>query len=446
MRKIRVQGLVKHANRVRDELSGPLSHERRDVLQKRVRNTLRQIDDIVKQADATVDSLAAPSRKAYRFLSNLDFDTIDCSDTAPANNRPVGSVSFRGLRSFLQGILEQWPLALKEERLQELYQHLCSSSEHLEKLIDNDSILPEQLTRETREIRGWLAYFARREHFDGYVTALRTATSCFVDAVRILPKLPNEVTIYFRPMRGLYRMRKYRNLLLVQLPTPMVSFGGDTFESLAGLALHRNGQKQTIVEAMLDEPYQSVFCELELLAGVTENSKGVWHDLAKSFERVNAAYFNNSLARPRLVWSPVFTSRKFGHYDQAHDTVMISATLDKNDVPELAFDFIMYHELLHKKLGVVWINGRKSAHSAEFQREEQRYLDYDKAQIVLKKLAGGSSRRRIAISNKAPRKQTISRVEHKAAKTSRILTSQRIARNAHCPCGSGRKYKKCCGR
>jgi len=446
MNTIRIKGLVKTASHVRQELSGSLSHERRDMLQKRVRNTLRQIDDIVNQADATVDSLAAPSLKAYRFLSNLDFDAIDCSDTAPANNRPVGSISFRGLRRSLQWILEQWPLALKEERLQEVYQHLLSRSEHLEKLIDDDSISPEQLTRETREIRGWLAYFAQREHFDNYVAALRTATSCFVDAARSLPNLPNEVTIYFRPMRGLYRMRKYRNLLMVQLPTPMVSFGRNTFEALAGLALHKNGQKQTIMEAMLDESYQSVFCELELLAGVTDNSKGVWHDLAKSFERVNAAYFNNSLVRPRFLWSTVFTSRKFGHYDQAHDTVMISASLDRNDVPELAVDFIMYHELLHKKLGVVWTNGRKFAHSADFSREERQYLDYDKAQIVLKKLAGGSPERHVIVSDKAPRKQTTPRIEHKVAKTSRILPSQRIARNAPCPCGSGRKYKKCCGR
>ena len=305
----------------------------------------------------------------------------------------VGRVSLRGLRRSLQWILDQWPLALKEERLQDVYQHIRSGSEHLEKLIDNDSISPEQVTCETREIRGWLAYFAQQDHFDDYVAALRMATSCFVDAVRSLPELPNEVTIYFRPMRGIYRMRKYRNLLLVQLPTPMVSFGSDTFETLAGLALHKNGQKQTIMEAMLDESYQSVFCELELLAGVTDNSKGVWHDLTKSFERVNTTYFNGSLARPRLLWSSVFTSRKLGHYDQAHNTVMISASLDRNDVPELAVDFIMYHELLHKKLGVVWTNGRKSAHSADFSREERRYLDYDKAQVVLKKLTGGSLRR-----------------------------------------------------
>jgi hypothetical protein len=446
MRKIRIRGLVKHANRTRDELSRPLSHERLVMLQKRVKNALQQIDDIVKQENATVDSLAVPSLKAYRFLSNLDFDAIDCSDTAPDNNCPVGSVSFRGLRSSLQGILDQWPLALKEERLQEVYQHLRSSSEHLEKLIDNDSISPEQLTRQTREIRGWLAYFAQRDHFDDYVTAFRTATSCFVEAARGLPKLPNEVTIYFRPMRGLYRMRKYRNLLLVQLPTPMISFDRNTFEVLAGLALYNNGQKQTIMDAMLGDPYQSVFCELELLAGVTDNSIGIWHDLAKSYERVNVAYFSSSLARPRLIWSPVFTSRKFGHYDQAHDTVMISATLDRNDVPELAVDFIMYHELLHKKLGVVWANGRKSAHSADFSREERRFLDYDKAQIVLKKLAGDSRERHAIVSDNVSRKQITPGIEHKVTKTSRIPPSQRVARNAPCPCGSGRKYKKCCGK
>jgi len=387
MKRIRIQGLVKLANRIRDELSGPLSGERKAVLQKRVRNALQQIDEILKRESATVNTLPAPSRKAYMFLSTLDFDAINCSSSPSDGSSPVGSVSFRGLRRSLQGILDQWAMARNEGSFQHVYEHIYSHSEHLEELIREDAIAPEQLTRETREIRGWLAYFAQRNHFDDYVTALQTATPCFIEAARALPKLPNEVFIHFKPIRGLYSSRTYRNLLLVKLPTPMVSFGRDTFELLAGLAIHRNGQKQLIMEAMLDEPYQSVLCELELLAGIADTSKGIWHDPAQSFERVNSAYFGNTMKQPRLVWSRIFTSRKFGHYDQAHDTVMISATLDRNDVPELVVDFIMYHELLHKKLGVKWSNGRKLAHSANFQRKERHFVKYDEAKSFLNKLA-----------------------------------------------------------
>ena len=380
------------------------------------------------------------------FLSTLEFDAINCGSSPSDDSSPTGSVSFQGLRRSLQGILDQWAVARRDEQFQEVYQHICSHSEHLEELIREDSISAEQLTQQTREIRGWLTYFAQRDHFDEYVVALQTATPCFIEAAQALPKLPHEVFIHFKPMRGLYSSKTYRNLLLVQLPTPMVSFGSDTFEALAGLALHKNGQKQTILEAMLEEPYQSVFCELELLAGVTDNSKGVWHDLAQSFERVNNAYFNSTLSRPRLVWSRVFTSRKFGHYDQAHDTVMISATLDRNDVPELVVDFIMYHELLHKKLGVTWINGRKSAHSADFFLEERRYFYYDKAQIILERLAGDSYGHQLADHDEKPRRHTVPQMKSEGTKTSSMTLPPHVGRNDPCPCGSGRKYKKCCGR
>ena len=71
MNTIRIKGLVKTASYVRQELSGSLSPERRTIVQKRATKALQQVDDILKQTGATVNSLAAPSRKAYLFLSNL---------------------------------------------------------------------------------------------------------------------------------------------------------------------------------------------------------------------------------------------------------------------------------------------------------------------------------------------------------------------------------------
>jgi hypothetical protein len=70
------------------------------------------------------------------------------------------------------------------------------------------------------------------------------------------------------------------------------------------------------------------------------------------------------------------------------DTVMVSSTLDRENVPPYAVDFIVYHELLHKKLGVRWKNGRMAAHTPQFLRAEKRFRQYDQAKAVLRKLAG----------------------------------------------------------
>ena len=103
--------------------------------------------------------------------------------------------------------------------------------------------------------------------------------------------------------------------------------------------------------------------------------------------RVNAAYFGVALARPRLVWNRALTGRKFGHYRRSTDTVMLSVSLDAADVPAWVVDFVMYHELLHKKHGIALVNGRRFEHTAAFRAEERRFAECDQADRFLKDLA-----------------------------------------------------------
>ncbi len=71
---------------------------------------------------------------------------------------------------------------------------------------------------------------------------------------------------------------------------------------------------------------------------------------------------------------------------------MISRTLDYADVPAFVIDFVMYHELLHKKLGVAWRNGRRAVHTPAFRREENRFEQYTAAEAALAALAGRHGR------------------------------------------------------
>jgi len=171
----------------------------------------------------------------------------------------------------------------------------------------------------------------------------------------------------------------------------MIGFDKNTFGPLANLVFRKTRDRQPILAAMLSKPYQSTLSEIDLLSGLIERASGIYHDLAGSFERVNTAYFGGSLPNPRLTWSRTFTFRKFGHYDHMRDTVMVSSTLDQEIVPQYAVDFIIYHELLHKKLGVRWNNGRMAAHTPDFLRAEKRFRQYDQAKAVLQKLAGSKS-------------------------------------------------------
>ena len=387
MKRIRISGLVRLAKSVRQELAGPISAERLARLQGNVAENVRTVEQILREEHVRLDSLALPSRKAYRFLKNVDFASVATHDAASTNGYRPDSVSFTGLQSHLDRLLDR--LAREDDlyRLEQTYDAIRSSSEDIEKEIDAKNIRPEQIKKQSRNARGWLAFFSQRENFDSYIAAVRRARPIFHAASPWAAQPSASILIYFRPMRGVYRTRHGRNSLLAQLPTPMICFDANLLRSLSEMVLRKGHQRQTILKAMCDEPYRRILAERDLLSGVVTQMRGLHHDLAASFDRVNAAYFGGGMGRPRLVWSRTFTSRKFGHYDHTRDTVMVSMSLDRKTVAAHVVDFIVYHELLHKKLGVAWKSNRMAAHTPQFAAMERQFRQYDEAKAVLNALA-----------------------------------------------------------
>ena len=243
------------------------------------------------------------------------------------------------------------------------------------------------ITDTSRAARGWLAYFALPENLSAYTAAQALAhpilTSAAAAAGRRLP-----VRLFFRPINGIFKFRSTAQGTEVSLPTPMITFDAAAFTALAGLMFSRDRlRRKPVIQAMLGEDYQTVRAELESLGGLVEQPRGAYHDLSASFDRVNAQYFSGKMHRPHLTWSRSFTGRKFGHYDTLRDTVMVTASLDRPDVPQSAVDYLMFHELLHKKHGTRWRNGRGYAHTPAFYAEERRFPEYHQADAVLQRIA-----------------------------------------------------------
>lgn len=387
MKRIRISGLVKFTNRVRHDFSRPISHQRLIQLQKDVNGCLESIAQILKETGLKLDSLPAPSRKAYQFLTNIDFDSISTEETALTNDLPPNSLSFPGLRSYFNHTLEQLAQIDGNLHIQDIYNSIRSSNENIEREIQTKKIRPEQLKSQSCTIRGWMAYFAQQENFDAYVAAIRQAKPIFSEVVNSTKKRSVPVQVHFLPMKGVYRTRSYQNLIMVKLPTPMICFDRKTLWLLAEWIFRKANNKQMVLDETLSEPYQEILSELDLLSGIVEHTAGMRRNLAESFERVNRSYFNDSMNRPRLAWSQTFTFRKFGHYDRTHDAVVVSMSLDRKDVPEYVIDFIVYHELLHKKLGSRWRNGRNFSHTSDFLRKEKQFRQYHESKAILNKLA-----------------------------------------------------------
>ncbi len=111
----------------------------------------------------------------------------------------------------------------------------------------------------------------------------------------------------------------------------------------------------------------------DFIKGVSEVtvSKGSSdEELESCFNRVNEKYFLGLVDKPQLEWGSD-SFRKLASYDYHTNTITVSSLF--REAPERLLDYLMYHELLHKKLKFSSINGRMSHHGSEFRKQEGNF-------------------------------------------------------------------------
>ena len=115
-------------------------------------------------------------------------------------------------------------------------------------------------------------------------------------------------------------------------------------------------------------------------------TQGAVYDLEEIFEDLNRRFFFGLMARPQLTWSNVLSRRRLGHYDPAHNAIVISKVFDHPRVPRYAVEYLLYHEMLHLKPPVKLRGSRRCVHGREFQAEEKLFPQLDQALQFLKQL------------------------------------------------------------
>ena len=87
-----------------------------------------------------------------------------------------------------------------------------------------------------------------------------------------------------------------------------------------------------------------------------------------------------------MTWSRDHARNRLGHYDPAHNAIVVSRVFDHPRVPCYAVEYIVYHEMLHLKHPVKLRGSRRCVHSTEFQAEEKLFPHLDQAKAFLKRL------------------------------------------------------------
>ena len=386
-RRIRVRGLVRLATDARGALSRPISADKLAAFRERVADALGMINERVAANTAGLAALPGPSRRAFLYLQGVDWSNASVDRGIPDDEHGPGSIRFMGLRSRFDALLDDLARHATDDRSAEFFDSICDMcASHCDQMRTH-GIAPDHLTPETRRIVGWITYFSQRERFDEYVVAVRTAGSLMDEFARSSTRFPGPVLVHFRPMSGLYRVRSRPDGTCVRLPTPMITFDEGAFHSLAAWIFTGIREREEVIRRTEGAAYESVRTAIDGRGFAQGAAAGAAHDLAVSFARVNREYFDGRMPRPHLKWSDRVTSCRFGYYASTEDIVSISCSLDAPDVPAFVVDFVVYHELLHKKHGARWQNGRRSVHTRAFREEERRFARFTESEAALTRLA-----------------------------------------------------------
>jgi hypothetical protein len=114
------------------------------------------------------------------------------------------------------------------------------------------------------------------------------------------------------------------------------------------------------------------------------SARGHHYHLEEIFEDLNRRFFHGLMGQPQLTWSKNLSRSSLGHYDPAHNTIVISRIFDHPRVPRCAVEYIVFHEMLHLKHPVRLRGSRRCVHSPEFQAEERSFPELDQARKFLR--------------------------------------------------------------
>lgn len=199
-----------------------------------------------------------------------------------------------------------------------------------------------------------------------------------------------EIEVRFYPYVGInHTIRARAGKIYVRLAELCRAMPLNEQKALAFILVAKLLRRKVPPEAR--EIYANFIKQKEVRARAAENKKnngrkiittarGDAYDLNDIFAELNAVYFKNALPKPILSWSAAKTYRVLGHHDSAHETIIISRSLDNGRVPKYVVEFVVFHEMLHIFHPTEYRNGRRYNHTPQFRRNERKFKFFEEAE------------------------------------------------------------------
>lgn len=114
--------------------------------------------------------------------------------------------------------------------------------------------------------------------------------------------------------------------------------------------------------------------------------QGGHYNLEEMFASLNGEFFHGLMIQPRLGWTRRRSRSMLGHYDPSHNAIILSRLLDDVDVPRIAVEYVMFHEMLHLRHPVEHNGARRCVHTREFKLAERKFPGLREAKAALREI------------------------------------------------------------
>jgi hypothetical protein len=408
---VRISGLVTASNRVREQLKVGIPAQNIEKFRQSVLATLQATEQICAQARITPAQLPTPSRKAYAFLKQIDLKHLPIADASlPASTHQTLALrNVRGqhefiqseISKFVQNTLGKGKSPLTAATAKPLFNLLLHKISEIEKICSANQLTPSHLTGNSKSFYAWMQYLLETQHLLSHLESMQRfqqilqsldqpLTTKGFGRAKTQTASVKPMSLELTNMAALYRFRSTPKTIQVELSEGFIAADDQVWNALAHI-IHNGKSPETtqiIQQFSSSEEFSEILLAMDLIVGdIADTVQGHAYNLETIFHTVHQHYFDKTLPKPQLAWSKSFTHRKYGHYEPARDRIVLSRTLDDLKVPSYVAEFVMYHELLHKRHGEVWVNGRLRVHTPEFRQDERQFKQYDLAKAVLQTLS-----------------------------------------------------------
>ena len=275
-------------------------------------------------------------------------------------------------------------LGFSNPKVIQLHERVLQSKIQIEKLCLNHNGSPADLPNPSYLVYQWLRFLSEKKwllcHLYGlaeFQDILKSPGNFLLSGMN-----PKHVQIEIKNFNFLFRCKQKRQSITLEINESFMNSPRCIKELLMQSAIGgKSNKKNQILKNYSKGPeFKKISNQIQV-----ENKnnlityKGHFYNLKEIFQKLNHHYFEGKLDRPRLNWSSRHSKRRLGYYRTDSDQITISRSLDCNTVQPLLVEYILYHEMLHKFLGIRETNGRQYAHTGEFKKKEKCFNNYQEA-------------------------------------------------------------------